>query len=241
MKRTNNKKMKKAVLLVGATLLLGVAGIGAYFTATDTVTNTFNIEKVDVQLTEPTYVDGQDVVPNKTITKDPTVTNIGTADTFVFLSVKVPYKNIITANADGTRNAAADIELFAWNYDPTTTMAELKADDAAANVQKGLGNGAVNAGWTLVGTNDLTTESVVEYIYAYGSEDAMTKLTPGASTAALFNSVTMCNAIEGQGLENTDVEITYDVYAIQASDLGESGNGTVVPTEVLDIYLTQNK
>lgn len=241
MKRTDNKKMKKAVLLVGTTLLLGVTGIGAYFTATDTVTNIFNIEKVDVQLTEPTYVDGQDVAPNKTITKDPTVTNIGTADAFVFLSVKVPYKNIITANADGTRNAATNVELFAWNYDPSTTEAELTAGDAAANMVKGLGNGAVNVGWTLVKTNDLTTEGVVEYIYAYGSDTEMTTLVPTASTSALFDSVTMCNAIDGQGLENTDVEITYDVYAIQASDLGESGNGTVVPTEVLEIYLTQNK
>ena len=153
----------------------------------------------------------------------------------------MPYKNIITANAEGTRNAAADVELFAWNYDPATTEAELTAGDAAANMVKAAGNGAVNTGWTLVKTNDLITEGVVEYIYAYGSDVEMTTLAPEASTAALFNSVTMCNAIEGQGLENTDVEIKVDVYAIQASDLGDSGNGTVVPTEGLVIYLTQNQ
>lgn len=238
------RNLKNPLLALGLFAVVGMSFIGAYFTATDTATNKFNMEKVDVELTEPNYTDGQEVVPNQTITKDPTVTNKGTTDEFVFLSVKVPYKNIVTANADGTRNASADIELFAWNYDPDTTEAELTEGDAAANLQKGLGNGAVNTGWTLVKTNvkDAGDDGigVVEYIYAYGSDTEMTALSPEAS-ATLFNNVTVCNAIEGQGLELTQLEIDIDVYAIQSSDLSLSGNGTKVPTEVLDIYLNQNR
>lgn len=229
----NKKNLKQ--LLLALVLVLGlttVSGISAYFTATDTATNNFNVKKVDVQLDEPDYEDDQDVTPNETIVKNPTVTNIGTTGQFVFLSVKVPYANVITADLDGTRNEAADIELFTWN----STEA-----NGAINAEKTAGTGEVNDGWTLVRTNDLTDDGMVEYIYAYGSADAMTVLDVDGVTAPLFESVTMANVIEGQGLEETKVMIDIDVYAIQDTDLAVSGNGTTVPTEVLDIYLTQNQ
>lgn len=230
--KKNNKNLKQAVL--AAVLILGVtvSGISAYFTATDTATNNFNVKKVDVQLDEPNYVDNQDVTPNETIVKDPTVTNTGTTGQFVFLSVKVPYANIVTADLDGSRNEAADIELFTWNSQNT---------NGAINAEKTAGTGAVNEGWSLVRTNDLTDEGLVEYIYAYGTNDAMTKLDVAGVTPALFESVTMCNVIEGQGLEETEVDIIIDVYAIQDTDLAVSGTDIVDPTQVLDIYLTQNQ
>lgn len=212
MKKKNIKNLALSLGLVG---IMGVAGISAYFTATDTATNNFNVKEVDVDLDEPNYTDDQDVTPNQAITKDPTVTNTGTTDSYVFLSVKVPYKNIITANSDGTRNAIADTELFSYT---------------------------VNSGWTEVGTAKKDTASgTVEHIYVYGSATACTSLAPEAKTPALFNSVKMCNAIEGQGLESTEVDIDIDVYAIQDSDLGTSGSGITSPAEVLAIYLNQNK
>lgn len=229
--RKNNKNFKKLAALA-LVFCVSATGISAYFTATDTATNNFNVKKVDVQLEEPNYTDNQDVTPNETIVKDPTVTNIGTTGQFVFLSVKVPYANIITADIDGSRNEAADTELFTWNS---------SEENGVINAEKTTGTGKVNEGWILVRTNDLTDESMVEYIYAYGSTDAMTKLDVDGVTPALFESVTMCNAIEGQGLEETEVDIVIDVYAIQDTDLAVSGNGTVDPTEVLDIYLTQNQ
>lgn len=207
------KNLKTGVVALGLVALMGVAGISAYFTATDVVTNNFNIKKVDVKVEEPSYTDDQDVTPNETISKDPTVTNMGTTDQFVFLSVKVPYANIVTANANGTRNAAADTDLFSLNN--------------------------VSSDWYLVKTNNDTTNKINEYIYVYGSQTACTSLAPNAKTPALFTSVTMCNAVEGQGLEETEVEIDIDVYAIQNSDLSVSGSGTVVPSEVLSIYLNQ--
>ena len=227
MKKKNIKNLAIGVGLIGA---MSVAGISAYFTATDTATNNFNVKKVDVDLTEPNYVDDQDITPNETIVKDPTVTNIGTTNQYVFLQVRVPYKNIITANLDGTRNAAKDTELFTWN----SATAE-----GAINAAKGAGTGAVNSGWTLVKTEDVNTGTI--YTYAYGSASEMTSLAPNAVTNALFNSVTMCNAVEGQGLEETEVDIDIQVLAIQDSDLKDSGNGTKVPSEVLAIYKNQQK
>jgi len=226
-------KAKRAIVSCLLIALVGAAGISAYFTATDTATNKFDVQKVDVDLTEPKYdnlsEEDKKVVPNQTITKDPTVTNTGTTDSYVFLSVKVPFKNIITANLDGTRNAAADTELFTWNSSTA---------NGAINAAKGAATGAVNTGWTLVKTNILTDS--VEYIYGYGSANEMTSLAPNASTPTLFDSVTFCNAIEGQGLERSTVEIPINVYAIQDSDLKVSGNGTKVPAEVLEVYLNQD-
>lgn len=219
--KKNNKNLKQSLLALALVLGVTVSGISAYFTATDTAINNFNVKKVDVQLDEPNYIDNQDVTPNETIEKDPTVTNIGTANQFVFLSVKVPYKNIITANADGTRNEAADTELFFYT---------------------------VNEGWTEIGIpskgeiDEATGIGYVEHIYAYGTAETMTVLEPEAVTKdSLFDSVTMASVVEGQGLEETEVEIDINVYAIQDSDLGTSGAGTVKPEEVLAIYLNQNQ
>jgi hypothetical protein len=192
------------------------------------------------------------VVPNQTIVKDPTVTNTGTTDEFVFLSVKVPYKEIKTANADGTRNAAQNVDLFVWNWDTDSHAGTaVKDGDAAANLLVGTGNGLVNDGWTLVRTNvapiyntgdgEKNYSKYVEYIYAYGTTDAMEALEVNESTPALFNNVTMCNAIEGQGLESTRLDIIIDVYAIQSNDLVISQNGTTDPIKVLDVFLTQNE
>jgi hypothetical protein len=221
---------------------VAVSGISAYFTANDSVTNNFKVNKVDVDLTEPEWdrvVDPDNdpatpevpvtATPNQTILKDPTVTNKGNVDQFVFLKVTVPFKNIIVAELDGTRNAAANVELFTWNAE----------NDGERNVVAGedtnVALGDVNDSWTLI-QREIVGDNV-EYIYAYGSASEMAALTPNSSTDALFNSVTMCNAIEGQGLELTTVAIDIDVFAIQASDLDE--NATKVPARVLEIYMNQ--
>lgn len=224
------KKAKRIATLAVAGALVGTCGISAYFTATDTATNKFNVEEVDTKLDEPGYTDGQKVTPNETIVKDPTVENTGNTDQYVFLSVKVPFKNIVTAELDGTRNAAADTELFVWNTAEAGTINTLKGDNG----------GKVNTGWTLIKT--IVGAEDVEYIYAWGSATEMTKLAAGGKTAPLFNSVTMCNAIEGQGLENSDVLIDINLYAIQTEDLdrafGET-EGTKVPEDVYSIYAEQ--
>jgi predicted ribosomally synthesized peptide with SipW-like signal peptide len=228
------KKYGKYFMLVALVVAIAVSGISAYFTATDTATNNFDVKKVAVELSEPAWdrtgsTAATNVTPNETIAKDPTVQNIGTTEQFVFLKVTVPYKNIVTAALDGKKGAAADTELFTWNTENT------KGD---INAAPGSAKGKVNGEWTLITTNVDEEKGLVEYTYAYGSSSAMTSLAPQAFTTPLFNSVTMCNAVEGQGLENTTVDIDVDVYAIQTSDLGETP--TTDPAAVLAIYLNQN-
>lgn len=227
------KKNIKKIMVATLAMSTVATGISAYFTATDTAINNFNVKGVDVLLEEPNYVDDQDVTPNETIEKDPTITNVGTTAQFVFASVKVPYANIETANLDGTRNVADDIELFTWN---TETQA------GVINTKAGENGGKVNEGWTLIEIFVDVDNGMVEYIYALGTEEAMTSLATDAVSPKLFNSVTMCNAIEGQGLENTEKEIEVTVYAIQDSDLKGTAfedTATVNPKEVYNIYASQ--
>ena len=65
----NKRKGLLAVLLV---MLVTVAGISAYFTDSDTATNTFTVGKIDVELQEPNWNEdnGENVLPNETVAKD---------------------------------------------------------------------------------------------------------------------------------------------------------------------------
>lgn len=238
------KKYAKYLTLSLLVVAVAVSGVSAYFTASDDATNNFTVNKVDVLLTEPDWdavVDPNNtpddkaddvtvtVTPNQTILKDPTVTNKGNIDQFVFLKVTVPFQNIITAKLNGERNAAANTELFTWNAENAGELNVIAGEDKNAQL------GDVNDSWVLVDRKVVGTN--VEYIYAYGSATEMTALAAEASTPALFESVTMCNAIEDQGLETTEVKVDIDVYAIQASDI--NGN-TKEPAAVLQVYLNQN-
>jgi len=107
-KEKENLFMKKRnlttiILAVAMIAVLGIGGIMAYFTDYEEVTNSFTYGQVELELTEPNWDEdlAQQVVPNETFAKDPTIKNIGVNDMFVFVEVVVPYENIITANLDG--------------------------------------------------------------------------------------------------------------------------------------------
>ena len=93
--------MKKRKLLIAAIVLLLILLIGgavAYFTDTAEATNTFTIGNVDITLTEPNWVTtdansnnvpdaAENKLPGEEIAKDPTVTNVGENDAYIFAKV----------------------------------------------------------------------------------------------------------------------------------------------------------
>ena len=83
------KKKMCAVCAVIGVMLLGSAT--AFFTDQGSAANEFIVGNVSVDLTEPGWNpdDGTALTPNKTVKKDPQVTNTGSNDAFVFLQVKV--------------------------------------------------------------------------------------------------------------------------------------------------------
>ena len=208
-----NKKLATLSVALGLSTIALIGGISAYFTDADTATNEFTIGKVSLDLQEPNWVPPQNITPNQVIKKDPQIKNDGINDEFVFLEVKIPIKNIVTAELDGTKKDAADTELFSYT---------------------------VNKAWVQVGQDKKEKNSVTR-VYAYGNQDACTPLTQGQSTPALFETVKFCNAIEDQGLEQTTEQILINAYGIQTKDINDGPDGTGDKTAPADVWAVVSK
>ena len=104
--------------ILGALTLVMVTGSAmAYFTDSEQAKNHITIGKVDISLTEPNWdkvpdKEKENIVPGKELVKDPTITNTGINDAFVFMKVTVPAAELVTANEDGTKNEKALKQLY---------------------------------------------------------------------------------------------------------------------------------
>lgn len=168
MKKLNLRKVAIAGALIA---ILAVGSAVAFFTDRDNKVNQFTVGNISIQLQEPNWNadNGKNLTPNKTIKKDPQITNDGPNDAFVFLQVKVPVEDVKTAAADGSLQAAKSQDLFTYT---------------------------VNDSWVEVSRKSSADSTT--YIYAYvGNDGAMKTLAPGKTTNSLFDSVTFLNLQEG--------------------------------------------
>lgn len=197
-----------ACVLCGA---LAVGSVSAYFTDGATVTNTFTVGKISLDLQEPDWKpeEAEDITPNQTIEKNPQILNDGVNSEYVFMEVIVPYENLVTANDNGTLNAAADTELYSYT---------------------------VNSGWYQMSRTQDTKDKTVTYLYVYGTAATCTELAAGSTTPAVFNSVKFANVVEDQGLEGRTLEIVVNAYGIQTSNIN---GGKTSPTEVWAVLANQ--
>lgn len=207
----NSKKLKAIALGTALVSIASIGGLMAYFTDADTQTNEFLVGKISLDFQEPNWNpdNGKNIMPMKTVKKDPQIMNDGVNDEFVFLEVIVPYAHVVTANADGTKNPASDTELF--NY-------------------------TVNKGWLEMTDEKKVTENTVRHLYVWGTNEACTPLLKNVTTGSLFDTVTMANVVEDQGLEETPPEIVINAYGIQTSDLDGK---KVAPKDVWKILANQ--
>ena len=135
-----NKK-KTIIAAVVLMLVLLVGGLIAYFTDTETTTNTFTIGNVDISLSEPTWTStgaakAESLMPGDVIEKDPTVTvETGSEDAWVFMKVEVPCLNTTelftytvasgwTTISNGTCSAGKAVKVYGHND-------SMKAGDSA--------------------------------------------------------------------------------------------------------------
>ena len=109
---------KKRTIIAAIVLLLlfCIGGAVAYFTDTETATNTFTIGDVDIELKEDAWnaANAQDLMPGMTVAKDPTVNNIGPNPAYVFVKVEAP-----CTTGTGAK------ELFEYSVD-TTKWSEIE-------------------------------------------------------------------------------------------------------------------
>ena len=220
----NGKKVKRIIIAAALLAVLAISGISAYFTDGDTATNTFTVGKVEIDLQEPSWNPdiATAITPKEEFPKDPKVKNIGENDAFVFLEVVVPYANVVTANDDGTKNEAADIELFSYD---------------------------VNSGWAEVGeaTKDADAGTIT-HLYAYGTGTVMTALAKDAATPTLFDYIKFANVVEDQALEGTTQNVVVNAYAIQTTNIndektdldGKNDDGKVDPDAVWSVIANQS-
>ncbi|MBR3490411.1 MAG: SipW-dependent-type signal peptide-containing protein [Bacilli bacterium] len=200
------KKKKTVLAAVILLLMFVVGGAIAYFTDTDTKTNTFTIGSVDITLTETgwdaltdTDSDGipdaaEDMMPGESVTKDPLVNNISTKNpAYVFVKVEVPCTTV--------ESPATPEEIFTYT---------------------------VNAGWTELSTAAVacTSGGTATHVYYYGSNGTLTALaeaadasTPTSTTNPVFSSITLRSTLTGnEGLSgNKNVVVTG--YGIQTEGL----------------------
>ena len=127
-----NEKTKKFINLKSITIaavliaLLAIGSAIAFFTDKDNKTNDFTVGNISIQLTEPNWNadNGKDLTPNKTISKDPQITNDGPNDAFVFLQVKVPVANLKTY---GSLQQAKSQDLFTYTVNENWTEVSKKS------------------------------------------------------------------------------------------------------------------
>ncbi len=221
-----HKKVKAAAIVGALVGCMAIGGILAYFTDGDTATNTFTVGKISLDLQEPDWdpEDGEDLTPGKEIEKNPQIYNDGDNEAFVFMEVVVPYANVVTAKADGTKVEAADTELFSYD---------------------------VNAGWTEL-TEYLTKDEenqTVTHLYAYTGEDSATMLAlaVGETTPTVFDFVRFANIVEDQGLEGATLTLQINAYGIQTINVasvktavdGDNSTGTISPSAVWQVLSNQ--
>ncbi len=253
MKTLKTKKIRTAAICFALAAIVGTGGALAYFTDREEAVNNFSIGKVSLELTEEEWdpETATDITPGEEIKKDPAVKNDGINDSYVFVAVTVPTKNIVTASADGSLNNSgnpAETQLFSFATDPNWTLVTNEAvsdaipGGAAVTVENKTADFGVRE------YDDESGEGQITYLYAYtGGEETLKKLSAGETTPDLFPAVRFVDAIEGQGLEEATPSISISAYSIQADYIdngdtsvdGENADGKTGPAEVWKILRTQ--
>lgn len=206
--------MKKKLLIMSVAMVLVCAfAVGmtiAYLTDHETVTNTFTVGNVQIELDEA-KVDVYGVpqgspaprvpentyklIPGHEYTKDPTVTVLsGSEESYIKMTVTVTKSDVLDAifGTDG-----ADLTSIFKGYNP--------------------------ANWIYKGNTENTTANTRTYEFWYketvDARDNAVKLEP------LFTSIVVPNFITGDQLaELQTMTITVNAYAIQADGFGENAD-----------------
>lgn len=200
----SRKKLIITAIILALVLIIG--GIVAYFTDTDTATNTFTLGSIDIEVVEENWNENnaKNIVPLQSITKDPKIENKGKSSAYVFAEVVVPYVN---ATLEG-ETEASDIDLFEYE---------------------------VKTGWVQVGSAvKKEADKTNTYIYAYvgtTNTDTMEALAASASTPTLFDSIKMKNVHESTP-ESSTIQNSTKVVDVKGYGIQSEGLNVTAPADV---------
>ncbi len=207
-KKAPSKKRNTIVSLALAGAI-AITGAFAYLTATDTAENLFTVGNVKAELTEPNWLPNVDsdndgiadtlsnIIAGQDINKDPTITNIGTNNAYVYIMVEIPKAYEIDVKNENDTITENHHPLFGFE---------------------------TNTGWTLVNSQTGTeTDAYDYYLYAYDtflSPNESATLFNSVTFASIANP-------DSEYLKNLDIKITgyaiqSDFYNNEASNAAEA-------------------
>lgn len=212
------KKIDKKNIIfisVAASLTIFMAAIGSTLAIltqnTESRANNFSFGQVNIELEEPEWEKNDHILyPGRTVPKDPTVTNTGINDLYVFLKVQIPKASVrIVKVIDGKDVIQPEEvrELVSYTYDEKN--------------------------WVVI-DEDNTENDYHSIIYGYKA-----KLSAEQPTTPLFEEVTFVNAVEGEPKTSMSFDMPILAYAIQADYLEDvSGNDiTDILTKAYKLYV----
>ena len=220
----SKKKIILAVIVLAIVVSI-VGGMLAYFTNTsNTLTNTFTVgDSVTITLKEPNWNSAyaQGLSFGDTVAKDPTVTNTGSHNAYVFLKVDVPtyYKYI--------GDTATKTEMF--TYTPDSNWYELTSlrTTNANSVTHIYAYGTSSAMTALAPNGTATLFNSVTFLnnFTYASNyNVVATITPPASETN-----------DDPALVPASSNIVVTGYAIQTNGLRQ-GNTSTAATSPADVY-----
>lgn len=134
------KKYKKVLVAVFGCIgiFLASAGLTNAFLqkSMNELDNTITPGSIDLVLTEPLWKkeDASDLLPGQTVSKNPMVTNTGDNDSWVFLRVDVPVKNIRLVDPETKRKTEKmDTELLSFEADTSWELVSRTIDTDAVH------------------------------------------------------------------------------------------------------------
>ena len=203
-----NRKRLLAVALVVFVVAM-ISGVAAWLSDDETQTDEMTPTELSIVLNEANWrpENASNVHPEDMIPQNPTVSNTGTASAYVFVEVRM---------------AALRPGAYVAN---DTTLFELQAPTPLYLTR--CRGAAHDPDWQeLIGPVYDTASNAVTSVYAYGRQDRMTPLAPGATTPAVFDAIQLQNVLRRDDVQGLDANVYVHAYAIQASDLGNNGAST---------------
>ena len=224
---------RKRIRLLAASIaaLAIIAGIAAFFTNKDLVTNVFQASRLRIKVIEPNWHPNPTIVPEQEIPKDPFIKNTEETSAYVFMEVTVPVATVTLEknnydnenNEKGKKDRTALIPLFRFiNSDTADDQDITDPENPAQEINKGW---YPMPGYPKPNVNSSGETVSYTYLYAYtgadnNTDDTMAVLSPDeTTTTSLFDKVKFCNAREDDTLPGSRQLIDIKAYGIQTEFL----------------------
>lgn len=232
------------MLALALAAFTAIAGLTAYFTSSDAVTNSFGSATLEICVTEPNWKNNPTIVPEQKIDKDPYIVNTDETPAYVFMQVTVPAQEVTLEKATNDNkgtvltsevqkedgNGSPIIETITTHTIPLFRFVKTVNGTDYYTTNQLSSEQEYNTGWYYMNTteNKNASDDIISYTYLYAwtgshSDDTMSVLYPNQTTdTPLFNKVIFCNAREDDTLPGSVQNIKIEVFGIQTDYLKSS-------------------